>query len=445
MGFFSGLSGLIRKSLEGMTLNEALEGHLASMRPGCGTVEYTDAGACAAYRSWVYVAASFNADAVSSGKLGVYAVGDAKVSLTKPVSAIGRKHLARATGKSMPGRVEELVSHPIVDLLNKPNGYDSRASFLFKVDLFLELTGDAYILVERGKAGVPVALHVLYSQFVTIQTDGANRIVSYCYGTARDGKFEYSYEPGQIIHIKFFDPNDQLYGISPLQAAFRSVALINSMSTYEEALNLNMGQPAGVLKYKAKTVSDDQRQVIEQRWGAKFAGNGRAGKLVVTDQDVDYASIGIVPRDMAFMEGRKWSREEVLACYRMPMAMLLTEGVNRSNMEIAKENYHQWTVEPRRRLIAEGLTNGLMRGTLAEGKVVLAFEDDSPIDHAQLMAKSALLANSKAVTRNELRAMLRVGLEDMQDGEQIVGQEAAMVDANRRAAGATNDGSAGAV
>ena len=50
MGFFSGLSGLIRKSLESMTLNEALEGHLSSMRPGCGTVGYTDSGACGKFR-----------------------------------------------------------------------------------------------------------------------------------------------------------------------------------------------------------------------------------------------------------------------------------------------------------------------------------------------------------------------------------------------------------
>jgi capsid portal protein len=135
---------------------------------------------------------------------------------------------------------------------------------------------------------------------------------------------------------------------------------------------------------------------------------------------------------MVFMEGRKWSREEILACFRLPMAMLLTEGVNRSNMEIAQENYHRWTIAPRRKLIAEGLTRGLLRGTLAEGDVVLAFEDDSPIDHMQLMAKAKLLAEARALTRNELRALVRMGLEDMEGGEEVVGLEAAQADARSR-------------
>lgn len=418
MGLFTQLAGRIIKS---MSLNEALQDMIALSKPGCGGSQYSDATAMAQYRSWVYVAASHNADAVSSAPLRVYATEQPKARTGKPVNDIRRKQLSKLAGKAI-NHAEELVDHPVNALLARPNSYDTTASFTFKLDLFLELSGDAYVLIEREN-GVPVALHVLYSQYITIQTDGRNQIIAYHYGTPRDGKFEYSYTPDQIIHMKFFDPNDQIYGISPLQAAFKSIGLINAMNTYEEALNLNMGLPAGVLKYRTKSIPVETRQDIEQRWHAKFAGVGKAGKVVVTDQDVDYTPLGVNPRDMNFLDGRKWSREEIMACFRVPMAMLLTEGVNRSNMEMAQANYHRWTVHPRQQLISQALTKGLTAGTLAEGKLVIAFDDTSPLDTETTLAKAKLLMDARAIKKNELRSMLRLEYDDLEDGDILVGDK----------------------
>lgn len=410
------LADFIRKTVSMLPLNEALREHMEIIRPGIGSA-YTDRNAAAMYRGWVYVAASMNADAVSASELKLYSIGAPKVSRGRKVSRAEMKALRKYAGKAM-DLSEEIENHPILDLLNSPNGYDTQLEFIKKVDLFLELTGDAFILKERNERGIPVALHVLYSQFVTIQESGTGVLQAYNYGVARDGKFEYRYAPEDIIHVKFFDPNDQWYGISPLQACARSVGLINSMDTYEEALNRNMGIPAGVLRYKNNKIKDEDRQLIETRWQQKFAGVGRSGKVVVTDQDVEYDSIGVTPRDMQFLDGRNWSREEILAAFRLPMAMLLTEGVNRSNMQIAQENYYHWTVLPRQILIADGLTRGLMEGTLAKGNAFLAFEDARPVDVDQDIEKTKLLAANRAITVNELRQ--RLGVDEIPGGDEFV-------------------------
>jgi HK97 family phage portal protein len=412
MGFFNLFE---KKSSSETSLNKAVRSICEYVRPELGN-SYTDAGSTAMYRGWVYVAASMNADAVSSSELKLYSLEKAKLAKTRQISKKELQHAKAYCNKRLV-KSEEILEHPVLDLIYAPNDEDSKDSFIKKIDLFLELTGDAFVLVERDSKGLPIQMDVLYSQFMTVQTDGNGRVTHYSYGIPVNGVYQYNFTTEQIIHIKFFDPNNRYYGISPLQASARSVGLIDAMDTYEEALNLNFGVPSGILKYTNQKIREEDRSLIETKWNQKFSSVGRAGKTVVTDQDVSFESLGVSPREMQFLDGRKWSREEILACYRLPMAMLLTEGVNRSNMEQSSINYYKWTVRPRQQLIAQSLTKGLLKGTIADGKAFIAFEDDTPEDTDLLMQRSTILSANGAVTANELRRMN--GLDEM-DGLDII-------------------------
>lgn len=408
MGFLSEL--FTRKTHTVSTINELASSVCEFLRPGLGS-PYTDSNSVNMYRSWIYVASTYNAKNVADSELRLYTNKGVPVSTSKNVNKSKSEKLFKYDRKFNLENSKEVLNHPVLDLLDKPNEEDNLYSFLYKLDLFLELTGDAYVLIEKNTIGKPYALYVLFSQFVSIQTDGLNKIIRYNYGVAKDGKYQYSFAPDEIIHFKFFNPADLLYGISPLEACARTYGIISSMDTFEEALNKNMGVPSGMLKYTKSQIKDDDRKIIENKWQQKFASVGRAGKMVVTDQDVTYENLGINPRDMQFLDGRKWSREEIMSCYGIPMSLLITESVNRSNMTQSTINYYHDTINPRLKMISQTLTNQLLnRFTLErdKGTSILLFEKESPLDRDLILKETELLARYGGLTVDELRMSLQM-------------------------------------
>ena len=390
------------------------------IRPPLGS-DYTDKNSVDKYRSWVYVAANHNARNVADGELKLYSNVAPKASKGKTVTKGTLKDI-RSLGLKAHSETMEIENHPIIDLFHTPNARDTFYDILYKTDLFLELTGDAYWLITRDGNGVPMEIDVLYSQYINIQHDATNQIIGYNYGIARDGQYQYNFAPDDIVHFKFFDPADLFHGISPLHACARSYGLIDSMTTHEEALNRNLGIPSGIIKYTNQKIKPEDRGIIEKKWQQKFGSVGRSGKVVVTDQDVDYEALGATPREMAFLEGRKWSREEVLACYGLNPALLLTEDVNRSNMITASINYYKNTLNPRWKLISQTITKRLLAPNGLNGKdVFVTINKEAPQDDDLVIKRAELLTAGQAITVNELRNSLGMDLLDDTYGLQIVG------------------------
>jgi HK97 family phage portal protein len=385
------------------------------LRPKLGS-QYSDETSTKQYRSWVYVAATHNATNVADAEVKLFTNKNPLVSNGKHVS----KRIAKQynSGK-FTSDTQEIEDHPILDLLLSPNPHDSLYSFIYKIDLFLELTGDSYVLIERNEAGIPIALYVLYSQYINIQYD-CTGVTGYTYGIS-DRRFQYRYAPEDIIHFRFFDPDDVYYGISPLEASARSYGLIKSMDTYEEAINRNMGVPSGILNYKDRVIHEKQREDAEKKWQQKFASVGRAGKLLVTGTEVNYQDIGISPRDMQFLDGRKWSREDILSCYGVPQALLLTDDVNRSNMITASINYYHNTIRPRCKLISETLTRELIHQNGLDGSsLFVVLHKDSPQDIELKLKEMKLLSDKGAVTINELRNKFNYEQLDDPTAEELI-------------------------
>jgi HK97 family phage portal protein len=267
------------------------------IRPPLGS-NYTDKNSVDKYRSWVYVAANHNARNVADGELKLYTNVAPKAAKGKTVTKGTLKDI-RGLGLKAHSETMEIENHPIIDLFHSPNARDTFYDLIYKTDLFLELTGDAYWLITRDGNGVPMEIDVLYSQYINIQHDATNQIIAYNYGIARDGQYQYNFAPDDIVHFKFFDPGDLFHGISPLHACARSYGLIDSMTTHEEALNRNLGIPSGILKYTNQKLKAEDRAVVEKKWQQKFSGVGRAGKVVVTDQDVDYDAVMVKRRNFS--------------------------------------------------------------------------------------------------------------------------------------------------
>ncbi|ODN72423.1 Phage portal protein [Methylobrevis pamukkalensis] len=181
------------------------------------------------------------------------------------------------------GREQE--THPLLDLLARPNPGEGRADFLEALYGHLLTAGNAY--VERvGTGGVPSELHALRPDRMKVVAgrDGWPEGYDYTAGgrTVRfrdegDGRSD-GRQP--VLHLKLFHPLDDHYGLSPLEAAQVSLDIHNASAGWNKALLDNAARPSGALVYQGTGgLSEGQferlKQELEEGYQAPSTPAGR--------------------------------------------------------------------------------------------------------------------------------------------------------------------------
>ena len=110
--------------------------------------------------------------------------------------------------------------HPVLDLMRQPNAAQGRAELFEAIYGYLLLTGNAYVEAVPGMERVPGELHVLRTDRMNVVPGADGWPVAYDYVVGgRTHRFAVSEEFSPICHIKSFHPQDDHYGLSPMQAA----------------------------------------------------------------------------------------------------------------------------------------------------------------------------------------------------------------------------------
>ncbi|MBC7736848.1 MAG: phage portal protein, partial [Candidatus Saccharibacteria bacterium] len=121
--------------------------------------------------------------------------------------------------------------HPLLDLMRRPNAAQGRAELFEALYGFLLLQGNAYVEAVPGSGKLPGELHVLRSDRMNVVPGADGWPVAYDYVVGnRTHRFGVSEEYSPICHIKSFHPQDDHYGLSPMQAAAVAVDVHGSVA-----------------------------------------------------------------------------------------------------------------------------------------------------------------------------------------------------------------------
>jgi HK97 family phage portal protein len=124
-------------------------------------------------------------------------------------------------------------THPVLDLINRPNGAQGRGEFLEALYGFLLLGGNGYVEAVAGMATLPGELHVLRPDRMSLIPGEDGWPVAYDYAVGgRAYRFALENGVSPICHIRLFHPQDDHYGFSPLQAAAVAVDVHNAASEF---------------------------------------------------------------------------------------------------------------------------------------------------------------------------------------------------------------------
>src|SRR5204862_5485927 len=151
------------------------------------------------YQSWVYAAVNAIAQEV----------------------ARQRPYLYRNTGQAEHEQITLPAVHPLVRLLDSPNPWMTRWELWYLTVVYLELTGNCFWYAAPRQIGdarlaAPGELWIIPTPWVRIVPDAKDYVKGY--QVCAPGVPAETFGPDEVIHLKYPNPLDPHYGLSPLQA-----------------------------------------------------------------------------------------------------------------------------------------------------------------------------------------------------------------------------------
>ncbi len=247
--------------------------------------------------------------------------------------------------------VTEHDTHPLLDLLARPNARQAGFAFLEALYGQLLLSGNAYVEHVRPESTAG-ELHLLRPDRVTVETDDGGWPVALTYRSGA-GKRTIATAGGRetaALHLALFHPLDDHYGFPPLQAALMALDTHNAAGSWNKALLDNSARPSGALVYAPKeggNLTDEQFDRLKAELEDNYAGHARAGRPLLLEGGLDWKSMGLTPKDMDFIQAKAAASRDIALAFGVPPMLLGIPGDNTySNYREANRAFYRTTVTP---------------------------------------------------------------------------------------------------
>ena len=204
---------------------------------------------------------------------------------------------------------DEHDTHPLLDLIKRPNPRQDGASLLESIASHLLLAGNAYVEAV-GPGGEAMQVRELYAlrpdrMKLVPGPDGWPQAYEYTVAGSTV-RFNQNAVLPPILHLTLFNPLDDHYGLSPLEAAATAVDTHNAAANWNKALLDNAARPSGALIYDAAEgaiLSAQQYERIKREFADQYQGRGNAGRPLLLEGGLDWKPMSLTPKDMDFLSG----------------------------------------------------------------------------------------------------------------------------------------------
>ena len=245
----------------------------------------------------------------------------------------------------------EIGEHPLLDLLRKPNPMQSRPDFLEAWYGFLLVAGNTYAEAV-GVGSTLRELYVLRPDRMTIVpgTDGWPLSHNYTVnGTSVS--FTGDAVPGvrKILHQSLFNPSNDYYGLSPIEAAATAIDIHNAASAWNKAMLDNSALPSGALVFNSgdRQLTSEQYERLKAELEVSFQGAKNAGRPMLLEGGLDWRAMSMTPKDMDFIESKRQAARDIATALGVPPMLLGIPGdLTHANFQEANRGFWRHTVLP---------------------------------------------------------------------------------------------------
>lgn len=326
--------------------------------------------------------------------------------IASKISAIDLKTFEIINSK---GEIKEHSSHEILDLLYRPNPFQTRSEFWKITTINKKLTGEAFWLKVRNGNKV-VELWNLRPDLMTV-VSSPEQFISYYELNKADGSKE-RFEPSDIIHFKDPNPLDIYRGVSPLRAAQSRIQTEEYSTNFQRDFFLNNARPDALL-ISEDTLAPEQRNELRAGWNSKHKGAGKNSRIGILEGGMQYQQVSVTQREMDYIESLKFTRDDILVAFGVPKSVITTDDVNLANAQSGLRTFLSETIKPEIAQLVEVINEMLIIPDFGD-RFYVDFEDPTPQDR-DMQLKEYTAGFGKWLTANEIREELN--LEPVPNGD----------------------------
>jgi len=261
-------------------------------------------------------------------------------------------------------------NHPLLKLLRNPNPMQSHFDLFQSLTGFFMISGNAYLEGVSALPGGPIReLWVPRPDRMKIipGEKGIPVAYQYCVGAAKHTYYVDQVKgTSPIMHLKTFNPLDDWYGMSPIEAASFSVDQHNESGKWNLAMLQNMATPSGALVVSVSdrnpkgSLTDEQFDRLEKKLDEKITGANNARRPLILEGGLDWRSMGLSATDMDWLNGKNVSARDIAIALGYPPILLGIPGDSTyNNYKEARLALYEDTVIPTANFIAGGMNRWL--------------------------------------------------------------------------------------
>jgi HK97 family phage portal protein len=297
------------------------------------------------------------------------------------------------------GDTKQVFVHEALDLIYRPNPFQTKGEFFERWMINKKLTGEAFILKVRDGGGRVVELWNLRPDLMRVLRDERAFVKGYEFTTSRGVTL---FKPEDIIHDAYPSPLDDWGGMSPLRSAEARVDTEEFASRYQRNFFLNNARPDFILTSERK-IGPDQKEEMKRSFEKRHQGPDKGGKGAFLEGGLSYQQVSISQREMDYIESMKYTRDDILVAFQVPKPIVaITDDVNLANAKTAMEIFLAETIKPEIVRITEKLNEHLVYPQWGE-IYYLDFVDPVPSNDREMAELQEIKIRSGVMLINEAR------------------------------------------
>lgn len=304
---------------------------------------------------------------------------------------------------------QRFQTHPVLDLIRRPNGVQGQAELFEALYGQVLLSGNGFVEAV-GDLGVPDELHVLRSDRMSVVPGSDGWPVAYEYKVGAKGHRFDARGMSPVCHMRAFHPQDDHYGLSPMTAAASAVDVHNAASRWSKGLLDNAARPSGAIVYRGgeagASMSPAQFDRLSAEMEAHHQGARNAGRPMLLEGGLDWKQMGFSPSDMEFQKTKEAAAREIAVAFGVPPMILGIPGdATYANYAEANRAFYRLTVLPLVSKITASLGHWLS-GHAGEAVTLKPDLDQVPALAIEREAQWRRVAEADFLSVAEKRAML---------------------------------------
>ena len=282
---------------------------------------------------------------------------------------------------------KKIENHPLELLLNNPNPTQNGYEFFESLYSYKLLSGNTYIqaiLLDKNIFKNPKELFILRPDRMTIIIDN-NSSIPYAYKYKVNSNEKVFYVDkitgnAEILHIKNFNPINDWYGLSPIEAASYSIDQHNEASKWNQSMLQNGARPSGALIVKGNGddsafLTDEQFSRLKKQLNEEFTGTENAGKPLLLEGGLEWMEMSLSPSEMNFLEMKNSCARDIALAFGIPSQLLGIPGDNTySNLTEARLSMWEETIIPMIDNVVDALNKWLV--PMFDDNIALYYDKD---------------------------------------------------------------------